>query len=164
MSRVLKSAANTLVNRTASRKFPRHVFALVGAAILISACGGNSSSDLAIDSSSEGASGGSVVQVQSDDNCLPTATNDCSGGGSSDIVRLFAEGAATVASIAAGESHRYAVPAGSQVVLSSLSGNADLYCILSRTLLTTTLCARQPLPMSMTSVAPTMCLARLNTQ
>ena len=127
MSRVLKSAANTLVNRTASRKFPRHVFALVGAAILISACGGNSSSDLAIDSSSEGASGGSVVQVQSDDNCLPTATNDCSGGGGSDIVRLFAEGAATVASIAAGESHRYAVPAGSQVVLSSLSGNADLY-------------------------------------
>ena len=40
---------------------------------------------------------------------------------------LFAEGAATNASLAVGESHIYAVPSGSQVVLSSLEGNADLF-------------------------------------
>ena len=127
MSRVWKNAANAPVRCTASRKFTHRMFALAGTAILIGACGGNSSSDQSIDSSSEGAIDSPVVQAQSDDNCLPTATNECSGSGGSDIVSLFAEGAATNASLAVGESHIYAVPSGSQVVLSSLEGNADLF-------------------------------------
>ena len=121
MSRLSKNAANAPVSRTASRNFTHRMIVLAGTAILISACGGNSSSDQSIDSSSEGAIDSPVVQAQTDDNCLPTATNECIGSGGSDIVSLFAEGAATNASLAVGESHIYAVPAGSQVVLSSLS-------------------------------------------
>ena len=119
MTRVSKNTAITLVCCLALHKFALRLLVLAGFAVLLGGCGGNSSS--------AGDSADPVVQPQNDGACVPTAADDCSGEEGSEITSLLVGDSAKSASIAVGESHIYAVPAGSQVMLSSFSGNANLY-------------------------------------
>lgn len=89
------------------------VFGLI---LLLGGCGGNSSA--VSDPGSPSVAGGPIVEPQSDDNCEPSASALCN---------IVAGNAAKTAFVTSESRHIYTIPAGSQIVLSTVEGDADLY-------------------------------------
>ncbi len=114
---LLSRISNSAQHRFALALKPcTRMMALAGFAVLLSGCGGNSSA--VVDSSTP------VVLPQVGENCDSAVGDDCANTG---VTSILAEDAPITASVADGESRVYSVPAGSQVVLSTISGNANLY-------------------------------------